>query len=333
MPSRVTLISNLTQLGQKFWINIKTFIYKSKRSTSWRSEASDGIMSQLKTSYEQLIQAEQNVEAVKNEVNELRRVAFGAVSAKEDVAKKFFSELAESSEEIIHADKEYQEKKDTLDILEKELEDAKQNFLRTLTEIRFPFKFGAEGIETNENETIFHYDTGIDESILNRMADIIGSESLSSENIEIRTDGIVVKNSQTVTEAMEIVLQHVEARIRKASTQMLEVDKYVTELKNRDYKIQRMLYALFEADDEILSRKDMEIKSKLEKGELRGVLYAVLDRDPYVRKVGTGRFTLTEIGRRVMQRYAQMYGSPIDEVGNISKPLTEYSNSPNKEDG
>lgn len=281
-------------------------------------------MSQLREKYEQLISIEKEVERLKKEVADLKRATFGEVSAEEDVAKRFFSELAESSEEIRNAEKEFQEKQDSLEKLMEELKNAEQDFLRTLTDVKFPLKIGAEGIEVREKEVIFHFDTEIEKAILDKIVRFLGPESLSSGNVEIQTSGIVVRDSQQVTDAMKAVMSHVENKIRKAAMKMLEVDKYVTELRSRDHKIQRMLYVLFEAGDKALSKKEIEIKSNLEKGALRGVLYVVLNRDQYLKKVETGKYTLTEIGKRVMQRYVQRYGSPIEERKGTTKTLPNY---------
>lgn len=286
----------------------------------------------LKETYEQLVSIEKRVEELKKEVDALRRKTFGEVSTKEDVAKRFFSELAESYEEIKSADKELQEKQSSLEKSEEELKNIQQNFLRTLTEVRFPLKLGAEGIEVKENEVVFHFETEVEKAILDKIAEFLGPESLSFENVEIQTSAIIVQNCKHITDAMEAVMPHVENKIRNAATTMLEVDKYVTELRGRDEKIQKMLYVLFKAGDKALSKKEMEIKSNLEKGALRGVLYVVLNRDQYLKKTENGKYTLTEIGKRVIQRYIQRYGSPIEERKSAIEPLSNYQDSSSQGD-
>jgi len=277
-------------------------------------------LSQLRAKYEQLISIEKEYEKKKKEVAELKRATFGEISDKEDLARKFYSELAESHEEIKTAERKVQEEQALLEKLEEDLKKAEQDFLTVLSKIRFPLRIGAEGIEVREKEIVFLFDSAIDEGILNKISEFLGSEAISSKKVEIRTNGIAVKGCQEVTEAMEAVLNHVESRIRKAATNMLKTDSYVTELRNRDYKIQRMLYVLYKAGDKPLSRKDIEVRSKLKKGDLRGVLYVVLNRDPYLKKVEKGKYVLTDIGKRVMKRFIEKYGSPIEEEENATTP-------------
>lgn len=269
-------------------------------------------MSQLRDAYEHLVSAENAYEIKKRKVAELERATFGEISRNKDLARRFFTELAESPEEVRTANKKVQEEKASLKKLEEDFQNAQQNFLTTLGEIRFPLKMGAEGIEARENEIVFRFDSEIDKDILDKISKYLGPESISSKDVEVKTDGIVVRDYQEVTDAMEKVLTHVEIKIRKAAANMLKLDSYVVQLHNRDYKIQRMLYVLYEADMP-LRRRDMEIRSKLESGDLRGVLYLVRDRDPYLKQLDGGEFTLSDIGKRVMERYVEKYGSPMEE--------------------
>lgn len=281
-------------------------------------------MSQLQETYGQLVSLRERVAELREEVVKLREAAFGEVSAEEDIAKKFFSELALSTDQIRNTERDLHEKKNLLRESEKRLKEVEEAFLKILTRLKFPLKLGSEGIEKNDNEIIFHFDEEIEKGILDEIRAYLGDESLCCNKVEIQTDKIVARNVENVSDAMKEVMSHVESKIWKAATGILEVDKYVVELKNRDEKIQKMLYTLLESGDKPLSKKEMEAKSNLEPGALRGVLYFVLKRDPYMKEVEKGRFLLTEIGKRVMQRYHEKYGSPIRKEKVSTKTLVNY---------
>jgi len=85
-----------------------------------------------------------------------------------------------------------------------------------------------------------------------------------------------------------------------------------------------MLYVLWEAEGRALTKKEMETRAKLKPGDLRGVLYIVLRRDPYIREAEKGQYCLTEVGKKVMQRYKEKYGSPFDKETESPKTLKNF---------
>lgn len=268
-------------------------------------------MPQFLEEYEQLKLTRNKINELEKEVAELRKATFGEVSVEEDVARRFFNEIAISAEEVRSKEEELNKKNQELKELKVQLKKADENFLKALTGLKFPLKFGSEGINKQNNEISFLYNVEISKEKLEEICRKLGDDSLSSDDVEIQTDRIVVKNVSSVSEAMEKVMGHIEKKIWKAATGILGIDKDVKTLRNREEKIQKMLYALFEAGDKPLSKKEMEMRAGLELGDLRGVLYVVLDRDPYIKKVSKGLYKLTEVGKKVMEKYKEKYGSPI----------------------
>ena len=281
-------------------------------------------MLKLKEAYQNLISLKKKKEEVAVEIEKLQESTFGEVSTEEDIARKFFSELALSTDQIKNTERDLQEKRHLLQDYEKQFKEAEDAFLRILTELKFPLKLGSEGIEKNNGEIIFHFDQEIDRELLDEIREYLGDNCLSSNDVEIQTDKILTRNIESISDAMKRVMNHVETRIWKAVTNILEVDKYVAELKKRDEKIQKMLYTLFEAENKPLSKKEMETKSNLKPGDLRGVLYVVLKRDPYIKEVEKGKYSLTEIGKRVMKKYHKKHGSPISKERISTKTLANY---------
>jgi predicted transcriptional regulator len=259
-----------------------------------------------------LLDARKKVEELEQEVSRLKQATFGEVTAEEDIAKKFFSELALSSEQVKSSEKELQEKKSLLDQAQKSKKEAMDSFLKSLTTMRFPLKLGSEGIEKKGNTVIFYFGEELDKGLLDEIRNNLESDCFSSSKVEIHGDKIIAKGFDDVSEAMKEVMSHVETKIWKVAGGILEVDKYVLELRTRDEKIQKMLYVLSEAGKP-LTKKEMEALANLQPGDLRGVLYIVLKRDPYLREGERGQYYLTEIGKRIMQRYKEKYPSPIHE--------------------
>jgi len=285
-------------------------------------------MLKLKEIYQKLVEIRQKKKSLQEEIENLKRKAFGEVSDEENIAKRFFSELAISSDEVEGVERELQEKKRLLNDAEREEKEVRDAFLKALTTLKFPLKVGSEGIERSGNKIIFHFDQTIEKGIFDEISSCIGKDWLSSENVEIHCDKIVAKNFEKVTDAMAAVLDHVENKIWKAASGMLKIEELVIKLRSRDEKIQKMLYVLYKADKP-LTKIEIERKANLQPGDLRGVLYLVLRRDPYLlKKVGKGQFSLTEFGKKVMERYDQTYGSPlVEEKKDTVKSLINFTKS------
>jgi predicted transcriptional regulator len=190
--------------------------------------------------------------------------------------------------------------------------------------MRFPLKLGPEGIEKKENTVTFLFDEALDKGLFEEIRRSLGPDSLASGKVQIQEDRIIAKGFGDVSEAMEEVYSHVESKIWKAAGEMLGVESSIAELRTRDNKIQKMLYVLFEAEGKSLSKREMETRAKLKPGDLRGVLYVVLKRDPYIREAEKGQYCLTEVGKRIMQRYKEKYGSPFEKEAENSKTLKNF---------
>lgn len=288
-------------------------------------------MSKVKENCEKLLTARKKVKEFEEEVTKLKQDTFGEVTAEEDIAKKFFSELAISTDQIKDTEKELQEKKNLLERAKKEEKETMEAFLKSLTTMKFPLKLGPESVEKKGNDIIFNFGEELDKDLLNEIRANLGRDCFTSSKVEIQGDKIIAKGFGNVSKAMKEVMNHVETKIWKVAGGILEVDKYVLKLKTRDEKIQKMLYVLLEAADKPLTKKEMEAQANLQPGGLRGVLYVVLKRDPYLREAGKGQYYLTEIGKRIMQRYKEKYGSPLYKEIVDSKTLVNFS-KPKKED-
>jgi hypothetical protein len=278
----------------------------------------------VKENYGKLVDARKKTAQLEEEVTKLKQDAFGEVTAEEDIAKKFFSQLAVSTDQMKDTERELQEKKNLLEQAKKEEKETMDAFLKSLTTMRFPLKMGSEGIERKDNTIIFLFSEELDKDLLEEIHKNLEPDCFTSTKVQIQGDKIIAKGFDDVSEAMKEVMSHVETKIWKASSGILEVDKYVSELKTRDEKIQKMLYVLWEAGGKPLTKKEMETRAKLQTGDLRGVLYVVLKRDPYLREGEKGQYYITEVGKRVMQRYKEKYGSPFYKEAESSKTLKNF---------
>jgi len=101
-------------------------------------------MSQVKENYGKLVDVRKKVSQLEEEIAKLKQEVFGEVTAEEDIAKKFFSQIAISTDQIKDTEKELQEKKSLIEQAKKEEKDAMDAFLKSLTTMRFPLKLGPE---------------------------------------------------------------------------------------------------------------------------------------------------------------------------------------------
>lgn len=283
------------------------------------------VMSQVKENYGKLTAARNKVAQLEQEVTKLKQDAFGEVTAEEDIAKKFFNQLAISTDQMKGTEKELQEKKNLLKQAKKDEKDAADAFLKSLTTMRFPLKLGPEGIEKKNNTIVFLFSEELDNDLLEEIRKNLEPDCFASVHVQIQGDRIIAKGFDDVSAAMKEVMNHVETKIWKAASGTLEVDKYVSELKTRDEKIQKMLSVLWESGGKPLTKKEMETKAKLQRGDLRGVLYVVLKRDPYLREGEKGQYYLTEVGKRIMQRYKERYGSPLGKEAESMRTLKNFA--------
>lgn len=288
-------------------------------------------MKQVAEIIKQIIQTESEIKKLQSEAVQLRSAAFGSESVDENLATKFYREIGETSSELETQKETLQQTEKSLEERKAKLDDLKKDAYKKLADVKFPLKTGSEGIQMKNGTVTFLFDREIDNGVLQKVEKLLGIE-LSSGNINILSNQIELKEVTSLPEAMKQVIEQVE-RMRKAAMNQLKIDDYVKELRTRDEKIQMMLYVLYEAGKP-LSRKDMETKAGLEPASLRGVLYVVEKRDPYLKKLDRGKFELTPLGRNVMEKYKKKYGSPSlkedDSLAKTEKTLQNYTANSNE---
>lgn len=282
-------------------------------------------MKQVEEVVKQLLEISGKIRNLENEVTQMRSSVYGSESVDEDLASKFYREIAETASELEKQKQILQDTGKSLNEDKAKLDELKKNAYNKLTNVKFPLRTGSEGIETKNGDVIFLFDRDIDSEVLQEVEKLLGI-SLSSDRVKILGDRIELKDVASIPDAMRLIMAQVE-KIRKAAMNQLKIDDYVKELRGRDGKIQKMLYVLYEARKP-LNRKDMETKAGLEPASLRGVLYYVQKSDPYLKKLDRGKFELTPLGKNVMEKYEQKYGSPLlkkDEIIDKEKTLTNYA--------
>lgn len=286
-------------------------------------------MKQVEGVIKQILAKESQKNDLEKKISQLRGAIFGSESVDENLATKFYKEIAEQASELEKQKEILQTTDSSLKDCNTELDELKNQVLNKLTDVRFPLKTGSEGIQSKNNDTVFLFDREIENQILQKVEELVGIP-LSSEKVEVFPNRIEVKAVSSIPDAMKLIIEQVD-KIRKAAMNQLKTDDYVNELKGRDEKIQIMLYVLYDAGKP-LQRKDMEIRAGLEPASLRGVLYVVEKRDPYLKKLGRGEFELTPLGKNVLKKYVGKYGSPLlkkHEVIEKEKTLENYTHASN----
>lgn len=290
-------------------------------------------MKQVVEIIKQIIQKEGELKNLENETVQLRSAVFGSESVDRDLATTFYREIAETSSGLESQKETLQETEKSLKDQKNELNELKKNAYNKLTNVKFPLKTGSEGIQKSNGDIVFLFDREIEDEVLREIEKLLGIE-LSSGKVNISSNQIEVKDATSIKDAMKLTIEQVE-KIRKAAMNQLKTDDYVKELNTRDQKIQMMLYVLYEAGKP-LTRKDMETKAGLEPASLRGVLYVVEKRDPYLKKLDRGTFELTPLGKNVMEKYKEKYGSPLLKKDEISieekKTIANYASEPKTAD-
>jgi hypothetical protein len=246
---------------------------------------------------------------VKAEIEELREETFGDDS--EDTEKKartLFDEVGQASGE-----KSKTEQLDTLREEKEQLQDKKaeteEDLLELLVDVRFPLD---ETIKGEEPPVEFPFSESIDSTVLDAISEAL-AEDMGEGKVEIRTDAIVV-DTASIDEAIEAV-EHKITQIRERADANLDVPAQVKKIKDRDWKVAAMLYVLKQNGNEPMSKAEIEDEMSVERGDLRGQLYYVLNNDPYLKKQENG-ITLTANGTKVIERFVQQHGEPKVTVSN-----------------
>jgi len=184
-------------------------------------------MSQVKENYGKLVDVRKKVSQLEEEIAKLKQEVFGEVTAEEDIAKKFFSQIAISTDQIKDTEKELQEKKSLIEQAKKEEKDAMDAFLKSLTTMRFPLKLGPESIEKKDDTITFLFSEELDKDLLKEIRENLGEDCFTSTKIQIQEGKIMTKGFDDVSEAMKEVINHVESKIWKAASDMLGVESSI----------------------------------------------------------------------------------------------------------
>lgn len=248
-------------------------------------------------------ETQDELDDVTAEIEELREETFGDDSEDtERKARQLFNEVGHTNGEPSKAERldSLREKKNKL---QDNLTDAEENLLELLVDVRFPFE---ETIQGEQPPVEFPFSESIDQVVLDAISEAL-AEDMQNGEIEIQTDAIVV-DTASIDEAIELVESKV-TEIRKRADANLDVPARVQEVRNRDPKVAAMLYVVKENDNEPMTKAEMEDAIGLDRGDLRGQLYYVLDSDPYLTKQEEG-ITLTANGKKVIDRFVKQHGVP-----------------------
>jgi len=237
------------------------------------------------------------------EIEELREKTFGDDSEDtEEKARQLFDEVGRTDKDS--------SKTERLDSLREEKEqlrnektDAEEDLLELLVDVRFPLD---ETIQGDQPPVEFPFSESIDLAVLDAISDVMG-EDMQNGKIEIQTDAIVI-DTESIDEAIEAV-EHKVSKIRDRADANLDVPAQVEKIKDRDPKVAAMLYVLQENDNQPMTKAEMEDEIGLDRGDLRGQLYHVLDNEPYLKKQEDG-VTLTANGKKVIGKFVQEHDVP-----------------------
>jgi hypothetical protein len=255
----------------------------------------------------QYSEIQKELNEVQSEIEELREKTFGDNSeATEEKARQLFDEVSQSNGSPSKTEQldSLREKREELRDKEAETED---HLLELLVDVRFPLN---ETIKSDETPIEFPFSESVDPAILDAISGAL-AEDMTNGKVEIQTDAIVV-DTESIDEAIESV-EHKITQIRKRADASLDVPAQVNKVKDRDPKVASMLYVLQQNDNEPMTKAEMEDEIGLERGELRGQLYYVLENDPYLKKQEEG-ITLTGNGKKVIERFVQKHGKPQLEI-------------------
>lgn len=244
---------------------------------------------------------------MQNQIEEIQAEIFGDGSEEtEQKARKFFSNVGQVQEGESRA-QEIDELRDELDETERSLENAREKLQELLVNVQFPLN---ETIDIREDEVAFPYSEEVSQEVLNAI-ELVLNEELDENGVTFGTDEIRVETTD-VDKAMDLVMNRTED-LRNRANMLVDVDQYVEDIRDRDEKLAKVLYVLYNSNG-MLSKKELEERIGVESGALRGQIYYVLDNDPYLEK-NEQKFSLSDTGRRVMQEYVDRYDPPegIDE--------------------
>lgn len=248
-------------------------------------------------------EVQNRIEEVEQDINELRQQAFGDGSQRtEEKARELFSEVSSAEGESSNTE-ELDELREEESELKENLAELENDLLEKLVNVRFPLN---ETIQGDEPPVEFPFSESIDPAVLNAISTALGEDICDGE-IKIQTDAIVV-DTASIDNAIEAVQREI-SDIRDRADANLNVPEQVQKVKGRDPKVAAILYVLHQNDNEPMSKAELEDEIGLDRGDLRGQLYYVLDKDPYLEK-GDDGFRLKANGIKVIERFVDKYGIP-----------------------
>lgn len=239
-----------------------------------------------------------------NKLRELQSEMFGEGSEEtEKKAREFFSDVGRGEQQSTKT-QEIDELRQDLSELEETLETTREELQELLVNVQFPLN---ETIDIEDEEIVFPYSDEIPQEVIDAIESVL-EEDLSREGVKIETDAIRVETAD-VDVAMDQAMSRIQ-ELRSKANMMVDVEQYVDDINSRDEKIVKTLYVLHKSNNP-LSKKEIEERIGVDAGDLRGTLYYVLDNDPYLKK-SDSEFSLSDMGRRVIEAYIEQYGSPED---------------------
>lgn len=248
-------------------------------------------------------EAQKRLEEIEVEIDKLREETFGNGSKEtEEKAKELFSEVSSAGGNTSNTEKLSQLREEESELKEQSTK-LENNVLENLVTVRFPLK---ETIQGDEPPIEFPFTEPVDQNVLDAISSALG-EDISDGKVKIQTDSIVV-DTESIDDAIDAVNREI-SDIRDRADANLNVPEQVEKVKNRDPKVAAILYILHENDNEPMTKAEMEDGIGLDRGDLRGQLYYVLEHDPYLEK-GDDGFRLKPNGIKVIERFVDKYDVP-----------------------
>lgn len=250
------------------------------------------------------IDLQETEKAKQDRLRELQSEMFGEGSEEtEKKAREFFSDVGGGEQQSAKT-QEIDELRQDLSDLEETLENTREELQELLVDVQFPLN---ETIDIEDEKVVFPYSDEIPQDVIDAIESVL-EEDLSKEEVKIETDAIRVETDD-VDGAMDQAMSRIQ-ELRSKANMMVDVEQYVDDINSRDEKIVKTLYVLHKSENP-LSKKGIEERIGVDAGDLRGTLYYVLDNDPYLEK-SDSEFSLSDMGRRVIEAYLEQHGSPED---------------------
>jgi hypothetical protein len=248
-------------------------------------------------------EVQNRIEEIEEQIDNFRQQTFGGGSKHtEEKARELFSDVSSAdngsstTQELNKIQEEHTE-------LTEKLAGLESNVLEKLVKVRFPLD---ETIQGNEPPVEFPFIESIDPTVLDAISSALG-EDIREGTVHIQTDAIIVETA-SIDDAIEAVHDEI-SDIRERADANLNVPEQVQKVKDRDPKVAAILYSLYENNNEPMMKAEMEDAIGLDRGDLRGQLYHVLENDPYLNKRDEG-FSLKPNGTKVIDRFVDKYGIP-----------------------